>query len=394
MNVKRDSRHDLARAQHARYLGLSRVEKGRMVDEFCAVTGYNRAYGLRLLRHGPPAHRPSLQRAGRPLTYSPAVVRALLVAAEATGWICGKRMAAALPELVPALEREGALALTAEVRTALLGISAATIDRRLSAAKITAKPRGLATTKPGSLIKKQIAIKTYTPWDDQRPGFCEIDLVAHCGTSTAGSYLLTLDVTDVATGWTECVALANKGQTAVLAGLKQVRERLPFALLGIDSDNGSEFINDHLLRYCRREQLTFTRCRAYHKNDQAHVEQKNWSVVRQLVGYDRYEGAAALAQMERIFVLLHRYVNGYLPVMKLVGKEREGAKVRKRYDRPQTPYRRAREAGVVSTEDQAQFEKELQAQGPLGMRRRLDADLETLWLLRVGDAEAVAAATA
>jgi hypothetical protein len=228
------------------------------------------------------------------------VLQALAVAAEATGWICGKRLVAALPDLVPALEREGALRLSAAERSALLGLSAATIDRRLAERRRLQRPRGLATTKPGSLLKSQIPVRTYTAWDEQAPGFVEIDLVAHCGTSTAGEYVCTLTLGDIATGWTECAAIANKGQRAVLAALGRLRARLPFPLRGVDCDNGSEFLNAHLVRYCHAEQLTLTRCRAYHKNDQAPVEQKNWSVVRQLVGYDRYEGAEAVAALEDV----------------------------------------------------------------------------------------------
>jgi hypothetical protein len=324
--------------------------------------------------------------------YGPAVTAALAVAAEATGWICGKRLAPVLPELVAALEAEGALRLMPDARVALLGVSAATIDRRLAAARARAAPRGLGTTKPGSLLKRQVPIRTYTPWDDQRPGFVEIDLVAHCGTTTAGSYLVTLDVVDVATGWTECVGVANKGQAAVFAALERARARLPFPLLGIDSDNGSEFLNAHLVRYCQQEELTFTRCRAYHKNDQAHAEEKNWSVVRRLVGYDRYESAAALAQLERVYALVRVSVNGWLPVMKLIAKERDGATVHKHYDVPQTPVRRALAAGAVADAARQAFETRRAAQGPLALRRQLDAALDRLWALRVRPAASPAAA--
>ncbi len=385
MGVKRESKHELAEAMRARYWAAKRKERGRLLDEFVEVTSYHRKYALTLLRHGVKARGPHQRRGGRGVVYGPAVLVALEVAQEAMGWICGKRLAPFLPELVPALEREGELCLTPAVRELLLRISASTIDRRLRSARARAKPRGLGTTKPGSLLKKQVPIRTFTPWDEQRPGFMEIDLVAHCGGSTAGEYINTLDMVDVATGWTECVAVANKSQNAVFAALKKVREKLPFPLLGLDSDNGSEFLNDQLVRYCRDEELTFTRCRPYEKNDQAHVEQKNWSVVRQLVGYDRYEGSAALAQMERIYEEVVRvYVNGYQPVMKLTGKERVGAKVRKRYDEPKTPYRRALEAGVMLPEAQAQFERQMRAHGPMALRRRLDAELDRLWSLRAG----------
>ncbi len=247
MTVRQQSKHELATALQRRYWTATREDKGRMLDEFCATTGYHRKYAVRLLRQGPPKKRPRIQKLGRPLTYSQEVVTALQVAAEATGWICGKRLVAALPDLIPALEREHALTVSPLVRQSLLTLSAATIDRRLVAARRKATPFGLMTTKPGSLLKKQIPIRTYTPWDDERPGFVETDLVAHCGTSAAGEYVCSLVITDIATGWTECAAIPNKGQRAVVTAIAEVEERLLMALLGIDSDNGTEFINAHLL---------------------------------------------------------------------------------------------------------------------------------------------------
>lgn len=310
------------------------------------------------------------------------MTRALEVAAEATGWICGKRLAAALPLLIPALEREGALTLTATLRERVCALSPATIDRRLVVQRRQQRPRGLGTTKPGSLLKTQIPLRTYTPWDEETPGFVEIDLVAHCGTTVAGEYVSTLDVTDIATGWTECAAIANKGQLAVVTALQALRERIPVPLRGIDSDNGSEFINDHLLRYCTHDELTFTRCRAYHKNDQAHIEQKNWSVVRQTIGYDRYEGAEATAPLNRIYALLHMYRNGYLPTMKLLGKKRSGARVHKHYDQPQTPYARALQMGALHPAAATAFETLLAQTGPLSLRRQIDREIAQLWELR------------
>jgi hypothetical protein len=377
--VRQASKHELVMALRERYWAASRGERSQILDTVVEATGYHRKYALTLLRHGVRPKRPTLHRVGRPLTYGPPVIAALQVAAEATGWICGKRLAPFLPELVPALEREKAVQLTEEDRTALLQLSAATIDRRLARARREAKPFGLGTTKPGSLLKQQIPIKTYTPWNEQEPGFCEIDLVAHCGTTTAGTYVNTLTVTDVATGWTEVVAVANKDQESVRVALEAARGRLPFPLKGIDSDNGSEFLNGHLLRYCRREHLTFTRCRPYHKDDQAHVEQKNWNIVRQLIGYDRFEGDEICAQLNQIYGILHVYVNGYLPVMKLVRRERVGAKVSKRYDQAKTPYRRAQEAAVVAPVQQTTFEAALAEQGPLVLRRRIERELDRLW---------------
>jgi Integrase core domain len=390
MGVEQRSKRDVAARLCGRYLAADREEKGRLLDEFVALTDYHRKYAMALLRHGPSQGSLGGRGGGHPLVYGPAVVAALRVAAEATGWICGKRLSPFLEELVPALEREGALRLSAEVRTALLGISAATIDRRLKMARIGEKPRGLCTTKPGSLLRKQVPVRTFTPWDEQRPGFVEIDLVAHCGNSTAGSYLCTLDMVDLATGWTECAAVMDKSRKVVFAALEQLRARLPFPLLGIDSDNGSEFLNEQLVRWCRKEGISFTRCRAYHKNDQAHVEQKNWSVVRQLIGYDRYESTAALAQMRLVYELVRLEVNGFLPVMKLIGKERVGAKVRKKYDVPRTPYRRAVAAGAIQEEAKACFEGLMGQSGPLALRGRLEAELDRLWTLRVGNRAQVA----
>ncbi len=206
----------------------------------------------------------------------------------------------------------------------------------------------------------------------------EIDLVAHCGEATAGEHLFTLDVTDVATGWTECEPVLGKGQSAVFEALERIRLRLPFALLGIDSDNGGEFINAHLFRYCEAEKLTFTRCREYKKNDQAHVEQKNYTHVRQLVGY---EGEQALQQLRRIYELARVQHNLYLPGMKLVAKQRQGAKVIKRYDDPKTPFKRAVGAGVIPAEQQVELQALMKQTGPMALKQQLDREIEKLWAI-------------
>jgi hypothetical protein len=379
MSVRQQSKHDLVDAQRARYLKASRADKGRILDEFVAATGYHRKRAITLLRDGPPP--PRAGQGGRPRVYSAVVVGALRAAAEASDWLCGKRLAPFLAELVPALEAEGALSLEPAVREQLVAMSAATIDRRLRPFRLQRRPHGLGTTKPGPLLKQQVAIQTYTPWEEQRPGFVEIDLVAHCGTSTAGHYLNTLTVTDVASGWTECLGVWGKGQAAVFAALEQARERLPFPLLGIDSDNGSEFLNAHRVRWCAQEQVTFTRSRPYWKNDQAHVEQKNWSVVRKLLGYDRYETEAALAQLNRVDEWLRRWTNHWQPVLKLVGKERQGAKVVKRYDTAQTPYRRVLASGGLTDEVRARLEQEHAAYGPTAVWQEVEAARAALWRL-------------
>ena len=298
---------------------------------------------------------------------------------EASGGLCGKRLAPFLGELLPALEVEGALRLSTADRDHLAHISAATIDRRLRPFRDQLRPHGLGTTKPGTLLKQQVPVPYFTPWDEEQMGFVELDLVAHCGTSTAGHYLTTLTVTDVATGWTECQGVWGKGQMAVFGALTAIRDRLPFPLLGIDSDNGSEFLNAHLVRYCDQEQLTFTRSRPYWKNDQAHVEQKNWSVVRALLGYDRYESEAALDQLNTVYGLLRLWTNHWQPSLKLIGKTRDGAKVTKRYAPAATPYRRVRDADELTEAARTRLEHEHGAWGPVGLKHALDQAVASFW---------------
>ena len=222
-------------------------------------------------------------------------------------------------------------------------------------------------------------MRTFTPWEEEQPGFVEIDLVAHCGFTTEGTYLNTLTATDIATGWTECLALANKTQSAVSQAIVQLRQDLPFALLGIDSDNGSEFINDTLYRYCQAEQITFTRSRPYQKNDQAHVEQKNWSVVRHTIGYDRLETAEELALLRSIYTDLRLYINFFQPVLKLVGKERVDGKTIRTYDQATTPYRRVLALDALPLAVKARLMAQYVQLNPVALRTSIDAKVGQLW---------------
>jgi hypothetical protein len=237
----------------------------------------------------------------------------------------------------------------------------------------------LSTTKPGSLLKNLIPIRTFTEWDEERPGFLEIDLVAHCGNTTAGQFLCTLTCTDLCTGWTEGRGLLHRAQEAVSEALRQMRQRLPFPLLGIDSDNGSEFINDLLYRYCLDEKITFTRSRPYQKKDQAHVEQKNWSVVRHTVGYDRWETDQELALLESIYDDLRLYINFFQPSLKLIAKERIDNMIHKRYDTAKTPYQRVLDRQDISLEAKAQLIHTYLKLNPAELRRRMDQNIAKLW---------------
>jgi hypothetical protein len=400
MGVRQRSKHELAAAIQARYLKAPRAEKGRILDEFVAATGYHRRHAVRLLRHGrfgdprlaalqgvPAAPAPGAgvgRRGGRPRVYGARVVGALRTVAEASDWLCGKRLAPFLPELVPALEAEGVLRLTAAERALLTGLSPATIDRRLRPYRLRRGGPGWGTTKPGTLLKQQVPVQTYTPWAEQRPGFLEIDLVAHCGTTTEGFYLNTLDATDVCTGWTECAAVWGKGQQAVFAALEAIRARLPFPLRGLDSDNGGEFLNAHLVRFCTEHRITFTRSRPYWKNDQAHVEQKNWSVVRRLLGYGRYETREALLALDAVYADLRLWTNFWQPSLKLLAKARDDTtgKTRKTYDIAQTPYRRLLASGVLDAAQEQPLAQTFAAVGPAALRRRLAAAIERLTRLQ------------
>ncbi len=376
------SRRELLAVTAPRYRVAQRAERRRILEEFVASTGYHRKYALSLLNH-PLSKAPACKRRPRARHYPLAVQQALIRCWHVTNGICSKRLVPYLPELVTVLERQGELRLDAETKRRLLSLSAATADRLLAAERKLAKPHGLGTTKPGTLLKDSIPIRTFADWDDVRPGFGEVDLVAHCGDTTQGEYVHSLTLTDVATGWTECLALRNRGQQVVFAALVRARTQLPFPLLGIDSDNGGEFINAHLLRYCQAEQLTFTRSRPYKKNDQAYVEQKNWSIVRHLVGYGRYEGVAPCEALERLYEVVRLYVNFFQPSMKLVSKERVDSKVKKRYDVAQTPYQRVLNSPLVSDEAKAALRQQYVTLNPVVLLRQMHRAQEALWQLAV-----------
>ena len=374
--MSRVSKRELLKEIRPRYLKAKRTEKVIILDEYVSVTGYHRKYAIRLLKHG-QAQR-SGKKHGIPKTYQGEVVLALKQVWEVCGRICSKRLHPFLPEMVKVLERYGEIHLTAETKTLLLQMSRSTMDRCLGPTRFE-HPHGLSTTKPGTLLKKAIPVRTYTPWDEDKPGFLEIDLVAHCGTTTEGQHINTLTCVDLSTGWVECLAVRQRTQQAVFAAIQSMRTRLPFPLLGIDSDNGSEFINSLLYSYCQKEKITFTRSRPYRKNDQAHVEQKNWSIVRRLIGYDRFESEAEQNLLESIYENLRLYTNFFQPVLKLISKEHVDKKLIKRYDQAATPFQRILAAKDISVKEKARLMNMYVHLNPVQLRNTIDAEVAKLW---------------
>lgn len=374
--MSHQSKKELLEVIRPRYLKATKKEKKQILDELIAATGYHRKYAIRVLKHRPKLK--GLKKPGKQKVYDGAVIQALTTIWEICGRICSKRLKPFIPEMIIVLERHHELFLDEHIKAQLLKISRATIDRCLKSARFEHR-KGLSTTKPGTLLKKAIPVQIFTPWEDERPGFVEVDLVAHCGETTAGPYLNTLSCVDIATGWMECLGLPNKTQQAVSQAILILRQQLPFPLLGLDSDNGSEFINDTLYRYCLTEQITFTRSRPYRKNDQAHIEQKNWSVVRHTIGYDRLETTDELGLLKSIYEDLRLYVNFFQPVLKLVGKEQLDGKTSKKYDQAATPFRRVLASDLIALDVKAKLINLYLHLNPVTLRNSIDQKVARLW---------------
>jgi hypothetical protein len=382
--VTRASLREYAAVQRERYRQATRAEKRQLLDEVVAVTGMHRKAAIRLLRR-PPRPRAMPGPGGRPREYGPAVATAAAVLWQASGRIGAHRLHPFVPELLERLGQFDELTVPPDVEKLLRQASRPTLARLLAPARAQYPRRAATSTRPGTWLRQEIPIRTFTEWDDARPGFCEVDLVAHCGSSTEGFYLCTLCAVDIATLWIELDAVWGKGQQRVGAAIHHVWQRLPVPLVGLDSDNGSEFINHGLYDWCRRHGITFTRSRAWKKNDSAHVEQKNGAVVRQLIGYDRFVSHAAYRQLRCVYELARLHVNFFQPVEKLLTKTRQGARTHRVYDRAQTPYQRLRAAGVLTAEKSAELERLYQSLHPLRLRRDLEAALDQLWTLAAPD---------
>lgn len=373
------SRWDYLKAIYVRYQKVSKGLRGQILDEFCQVCNYNRKYAIRLL-NGPAPQKPKVAvRKGRPSSYGVKVILALTAIWEAAGYPCSVRLKALLPLWLPwAIKRLG---LSALVQKQLLTISPPTIDRRLRAKKHQLKKRLYGRTKPGSLLKHHIPIKTDS-WDVKTPGFTEIDLVSHSGNSASGEFLHSLNVTDIHSTWVESRAVMGKSQIAVLNAMQDIERALPFKLLGIDSDNGSEFINYHLKTFCDQNNIQLTRGRPYKKDDNAHIEQKNYTHVRKILGYLRYDSGPAQKAINELYRNELRILqNLFLPAMKLTQKTRVGSKLKRSYDKPQTPLERLLACPQADPVKVQQLKRLRDQTDPFELAKRIEQKLERIFAM-------------
>jgi len=381
------SRRELAASVAPHYQSACKKRKGQILDEFVLSSGYNRKYAIAVLEQASAPSKPVRPARFRHRKYGPDVEQALASLWRLSGGLCAKRLVPFLGEFLEALDRFGEIDMLLAVRLKVLTMSVSTAERILRRHRRQSE-RGISTTRPGTLLRHQIPIRTFEEWSGLVPGFLEIDLVAHCGGTAAGEYCYTLTATDIRTGWSECAAIPNRSQVNVVAAIEHIRSRFPFPILGIDSDNGSEFINHLLHAWCARNAITFTRGRPYKKNDQCYVEQKNGAVVRRLVGYARYEGAAACAHLNKLYQAHRLCLNYFEPSMKLLAKTRSGTRVKKSYDQAQTPWKRFQK--ILEQDDERKERLDRMQAGhlalnPAQLRRRLH-DLEmTLGRFAVGD---------
>lgn len=385
MGLTLAQRRAITETAAARYQLAGKRAKSRILDELCANTGWHRSHARKALK---AALQPKIvtARRARPVKYGEEVIAALTVCWNVLGMPAGKRLAPMLAELVAVLRYFGELDVDEDTAVLLVSMSAATIDRRLAGERAKHRLKGRVGTKPGSLLKSQIPVRTWAEWDDAQPGFVEIDLVWHDGGIRGGGHAFTLTVTDIATGWTENRSVPDKTAKCVLAALNDIARKMPFPILGVDSDNGSEFINDHLLDWCQGRQITFTRARPGNKNDGCHVEQKNWSVVRTVVGYHRYDTAAELLLLNEIWQLQSKLTNYFYPQQKLIGKIRRGAKVSKKHDHATTPYHRAIDHPTMTVERVVALTRTYSLINPAATQRQLQALTSELFTLTTSKA--------
>jgi hypothetical protein len=362
-----------------RYRKAGKREKARILDEFCRVCGYNRKYAIRKLSGPPPEDKPPKARKPRGYTYANQVISILEAVWEVAGYPWSVRLKALLPLWMPWIRKRYHILPSLEKH--LLSISPRQIDRRFHPHKRKLRRRIYGRTKPGRWLKHQIPLRL-DKWNIRQPGYVEVDLVSHSGNSATGEFLYSLNVTDIHTGWVETRAVRGKGQRGVVAALDEIRKALPFPLYGIDSDNGSEFINAHLWRYCKKHQIQFTRGRPYKKDDNAHIEQKNWTHVRRLLGWERYESLAALKALNELYAGdLRLMMNLFQPSVKLTHKVRVGSKLRRRYDEAQTPLDRLWKHQHGNGRKVQALRQQRETLNPFDLARSVEQQLEQIWRL-------------
>lgn len=372
------ARREYAAALRERYQAADRRGKGAILDEYCRTTGCHRKTAIRRLAS--PA-RATGQRPGRPRRYGPELLPLLGRVWEASDHLCGKLLAPMVASLLRALEHHHGVRISAPVHDALVAASPATLDRLLRPLRQRRARQPRRASPALHTLRAQVPLRTWSEWTGVPPGSVQGDLVLHCGESTAGFYLATLVAVDVATSWTELQALWGVHYHRVAEGVRFVGARFPFRLQAWHSDNGSEFLNEALLAWCRRRHIRVSRGRPYRKNDQAWVEQRNGLAVRRLVGYDRFSSRAAFTLLQHLYALLRLQLNFFRPVRKLFSKHRVGSKVVKRYDAPQTPYQRALAAGVLAPTQRRTLAQQLQTLDPITLARDIERTLDTLWKL-------------
>ncbi len=380
--MARRSKQEYLRSIYDRYQHAPRAQKGTMLEEFCKVCGYNRKYAIWLLNRPLPEATVRKRGAPRSPTYNRAMVRILAKVWEASGYLCSQRLKAALVHWLPWIRQH--FELTQPLEDQLLAISARQMDRRLRETKHIVKRRLYGTTRPGSLLKQMIPIKT-DHWDVNRPGYLEIDLVSHSGASAVGEFVHSLDCVDIATCWVERKAVMGKSALGVLNAVTEIEHQLPFPLKGIDSDNGSEFINNRLLAFCQQRPaghtIQFTRSRPYKKDDNAHIGQKNWTHVRKLMGWDRYDTAKAQEAANQLYDELRIFQNLFQPSMKLRCKIRIGSRLIRRYDTPRTPFERVVESRKGDPKKLAALKHTLKTTDPFDLSTRIDQQLQRIYKL-------------
>jgi hypothetical protein len=377
--ISMGARREVVSAVTERYRSAKRAEKGRILDALCATTGWHRKHAVRALRQheavGPEGVEAPRERRRR---YGATIKDTMTALWEASDRVCGKRLKVMIPILLPALEQHGRLKLGLAERDRVLAISPATIDRLLVDVKIAASGGRRRRAGFYSAIRREVPIRTFNDWNNPPPGFCEVDMVAHGGTSVAGSFIQTLTMVDIATGWTECLPLVTRDGSLVVEAMKHAQSLFPWLLRGVDFDNDSAFMNDVVVPWCRQQKLEVTRSRAYKKNDQAFVEQKNGAVVRRLMGYGRFDGLETARVMGRLYAAARLYVNFFQPSFKLKEKRREGARVIKRYHAPLTPYQRALAHPKVTAAVKRRLRDQYRSLDPVGLLAEIRATQEEL----------------